>query len=53
MGYVSMFSSYEWFASYLDNLARVTPQDVQRVAQKYFQPASRVIGTYIPKGSEA
>jgi zinc protease len=53
MGYVAMFSSYEWFAAYLDNLAKVTPQDVQRVAQKYFQPASRVIGTYVPKGNEA
>ena len=53
MGYVEMFSSYEWFTTYLDNLAKVTPQDIQRVAQKYFQPASRVIGTYIPKGSEA
>ena len=53
MGYVSMFSSYEWFTTYLDNLAKVTPQDVQRVAQKYLQPKSRVIGIYIPKGMEA
>jgi len=53
MGYVEMFSSYEWYTTYLDNLAKVTPQDIQRVAQEYFQPASRVIGTYIPKGSEA
>jgi zinc protease len=52
MGYVEMFSSYEWFTTYLDKLAKVTPQDVQRVAQKYFQPKSRVIGTYIPKGAE-
>jgi zinc protease len=53
MGYVEMFSTYKWFTTYLDNLAKVTPQDIQRVAQKYFQPASRVIGTYIPKGKEA
>ncbi len=53
MGYVEMFSSYEWFTTYLDNLAKVTPQDIQRVAQKYFQPASRVIGIYVPKGNEA
>jgi zinc protease len=51
MGYVAMFSSYEWFATYLDKLAKVTPQDIQRVAQKYFQPVSRVIGVYIPKGN--
>ncbi len=53
MGYVEMFSSYKWYTTYLDNLAKVTPQDIQRVAQKYFQPASRVIGTYIPRGNEA
>jgi zinc protease len=53
MGYVEMFSSYEWYTTYLDSLAKVTPQDIQRVAQKYFQPASRVIGTYLPKGNEA
>jgi zinc protease len=53
MGFVEMFSSYEWYTTYLDELAKVTPQDIQRVAQKYFQPASRVIGTYIPKGNEA
>ena len=50
MGYVEMFSSYEWYTTYLDNLAKVTPQDIQRVARKYFQPASRVIGIYVPKG---
>ena len=53
MGYAAMFSSYEWYTTYLDNLAKVTPQDIQRVAQKYFQPASRVIGIYVPKGNEA
>ena len=52
-GYAEMFASYAWFATYLDNLAKVTPQDVQRVARQYFQPSSRVIGIYQPKGSEA
>ena len=53
MGYVEMFSSYEWFSTYLDKLAKVTPKDVQRVAQKYFQPKNRVIGIYVPNGAEA
>ncbi|MBP6179587.1 MAG: insulinase family protein [Anaerolineales bacterium] len=53
MGYVEMFSSYEWFTDYLNKLAKVTPADVRRVARKYFQPSSRVIGTYVPKGKEA
>jgi len=50
MGYTAMFSNYEWFTTYLNKLARITPKDVQRVARKYFQPRNRVIGTYIPKG---
>lgn len=52
MGYSEMFSTYQWFTSYLDNLAKVTPQDVQRVAQKYLQPRSRVIGIYVPQKGE-
>jgi len=51
MGYAEMFASYEWYTTYLDNLAKVTPQDVQRVARQYFQPSSRVIGIYKPKGN--
>lgn len=50
MGYTSMFSDYSWYTTYLDELAKVTPKDVQRVAQIYFQPRKRVIGTYIPQG---
>jgi zinc protease len=53
MGYAEMFASCKWYLTYLDNLAKVTPQDVQRVARQYFQPSSRVIGVYQPKGSEA
>lgn len=52
MGYSEMFSTYEWFTSYLDNLAKVTPKDVQRVAQKYLQPRSRVVGVYVPQKGE-
>jgi zinc protease len=50
MGYTAMFSTYEWFTTYLSNLAKVTPKDVQRVARKYFQTNNRIIGTYVPKG---
>lgn len=53
MGYTSMFSDYSWYSTYLDKLAKVTPKDVQRVAQKYFQPSKRVVGTYIPQGKGA
>ena len=53
MGYTSIFADYRWYTTYLDKLAKVTPQDVQRVAQKYFQPSNRVIGTYLPQGKGA
>ncbi|NOZ00218.1 MAG: insulinase family protein [Chloroflexi bacterium] len=48
MGYAEMFADYDWFLTYLEKLAEVTPADVQRVAQQYLRPQSRVVGTYIP-----
>jgi zinc protease len=48
LGYAEMFASYDWFLTYLDRLAGVTPQEVQRVAREYLRPQSRVVGTYIP-----
>ncbi len=53
MGYAEMFADYNWFLTYLDKLAAVTPAEVQRVAQQYLGPKSRVVGTYIPDGGEA
>lgn len=49
MGYSEIFDSYEWFLSYLDCLAEVTPQDVQRIAQTYMIPGNRVRGIYHPQ----
>jgi zinc protease len=53
LGYAEMFADYNWFLTYLDKLAAVTPADVQRVAQQYLLPRSRVVGTYIPSSGEA
>jgi zinc protease len=50
MGYAEMFAKYEWFETYLDKLAAVTVKDVQRVANEYLKPQSRVVGTYVPLG---
>lgn len=52
LGFSEMFANYNWFLSYLDNLARVTPEDVQRVAQTYLQPKNRVLGVYMPTHSD-
>jgi predicted Zn-dependent peptidase len=32
----------------LDNLAKVTPEDLQMAAQKYLRIQNRVVGTYLP-----
>jgi len=53
LGYAEMFATYDWFLTFLDKLSSVTPQDVQRVAQKYLRTQNRVVGTYIPNGAES
>jgi zinc protease len=50
MGYAEMFATYDWFETYLDKLASVAVKDVQRVANEYFKPQRRVVGTYVPLG---
>ncbi|MFZ5880507.1 MAG: M16 family metallopeptidase [Chloroflexota bacterium] len=53
LGYAEMFARYEWFQTYLERLAEVTPQDVQRVAREYLRPRNRVVGFYLPDGKGA
>jgi zinc protease len=48
LGYSEMFANYDWFQTYLDRLSVVTAKDIQRVANEYFRPQSRVVGTYLP-----
>jgi len=52
LGHAEMFAVYDWFLTYLDKLAKVTPADLQKAAQKYLRPQNRVVGTYIPTGAE-
>ena len=52
LGHAEMFSTYEWFQTYLDKLALVTPADVQKTARKYLREQNRIVGTYIPTGAE-
>ncbi len=51
LGHAEMFANYNWFLMYLDNLAKVTPEDIQKAAQKYLRPQNRVIGIYLPTGT--
>jgi zinc protease len=48
LGHAEMFSTYDWFLNYLENLSRVTPAELQHVAQKYLCPQNRVVGTFNP-----
>ena len=48
LGFAEMFDSYQWFESYLNRLAAVTPEDVQRVAAKYLDSSQRVMGIFQP-----
>jgi zinc protease len=48
LGYAEMFADYNWFQTYLDRLATVKMKDIRRVANEYFKPQSRVVGTYVP-----
>jgi zinc protease len=52
LGHAEMFAGYEWFLTYLDKLAKVSPAELQKIARKYFRPQNRVVGTYIPRGDE-
>jgi zinc protease len=50
LGYAEIFDHYDWFINYLELLGKVTTADLLYTAQKYLQPAQRVVGTYIPEG---
>jgi zinc protease len=49
MGFSEMFASVDWFTNYLDRLAKVTPEDVQRLAQTCLRPQNRTLGVYLPE----
>lgn len=51
LGYAEMFASYDWFETYLEKMAKVTPRDVQRVAREYLRSQTRVVGIYLPSGN--
>jgi len=48
-GFSEIFADYTWFEVYLDRLAAVTVDDVQRVAKTYLTQSNRTVGWYVPK----
>jgi zinc protease len=53
LGYAEMFADYNWFETYLEKLSAVTAKDIQRVANEYFKPQNRIVGTYVPMNGKA
>jgi len=50
LGFSRMFADGAWLAGYLDDLAAVTADDVQRVAQTYLVPSNRTTGWFASRG---
>jgi len=50
LGYSEMFADGAWFETYLERIAAVTPDDIQRVAREVLRPSQRVVGFYLPTG---
>jgi zinc protease len=50
LGFSEIVADAAWFESFLDHLAAVTVEDVQRVAAARFKPALRTVGWYTPTG---
>ena len=48
LGEFAMKGDWRYGETYLDNLAKVTPADVQRVAQKYLVKDNRTVGYFEP-----
>lgn len=51
LGFVEMYANQTWEETYLERLASVTPDDVQRVAQVYLRTENCVVGMYLPQGN--
>jgi zinc protease len=48
LGYFETVASYKYLNTYLDKIAAVTPEALQRVARKYLTEDTRTVGWYEP-----
>jgi predicted Zn-dependent peptidase len=46
----TLAGDYHYLTTYLDNLSKVTADDIQQAAQKYLTAENRTVATLIPKG---
>lgn len=50
LGFGEVVADVSWFEGFMDRLAAVTAEDVQRVARTYLKPSLRNVGWYVPMG---
>jgi zinc protease len=50
LGYSAVVADTGWFESFLDKLAAVRVEDVNRVADTYLPRRNRTVGQYLPQG---
>jgi zinc protease len=48
LGMLEVVASYKMYDTFLENLEKVTGQDIQRVASKYLAETNRTVGWFIP-----
>jgi zinc protease len=51
LGFASIVADPGWFESFVDSLAAVSVEDVQRVAAAYLDRRNRTVGYYVPQDS--
>jgi len=53
LGQLEMVASYKMYDTFLENLMKVTRDDVRRVAEKIFHETNRTVGWFIPTNNSA
>lgn len=53
LGQLEMVASYKMYDTFLDNLTKVTRDNVRRVAEKIFRATNRTVGWFIPTNNGA
>ncbi|MFO7918209.1 MAG: pitrilysin family protein [Anaerolineae bacterium] len=53
LGFLEMLDDYRRMEGILDELAAVTPEDVQRVARTYLTEDNRIVGHFVPTEEDA
>ena len=48
LGFAELVASQAWLDTYLEQVAAVTPGDIQRVARTYLGAGNRTVGTFVP-----